>query len=101
VCLILVTHALAGSRIDVADIQRLCPEVLSGPKNAHPEAYLQDGSSSYEDAIRSFRGGLVRERLQRHGGNVSAASASLGLSRPTFYRYLSEARRRFAPRSAS
>jgi DNA-binding NtrC family response regulator len=101
VCLTLVTHAAPGSQIDVSDIQQLCPEVLLGPKNAHPEAYLQDGSASFSDAIRAFRGKLVRERLQLHDGSVSAAARSLALSRPTFYRYLSEARRRPKPQPPS
>jgi len=100
-CVSLWSPCAPASRIDVDDIQRLCPEILLGPKNAHPEAYLQDGSTSYGDAIRAFRSKLARERLQLHGGSVSAAARSLALSRPTFYRYLSEARRRLKPRPPS
>jgi transcriptional regulator with GAF, ATPase, and Fis domain len=39
VCSCLVTHATSGAWIDVDDLRRLCPDVLSGPRNPHPEAY--------------------------------------------------------------
>jgi anaerobic nitric oxide reductase transcription regulator len=93
VCLSLVTHAPPGSWIDVADIQRLRPEVLAGPKNSSPEVYLEDDGLTCRDAVRAFRRKLIGDRLQRHGGSVSAAAASLGISKPTFHRYRSEGKR--------
>ncbi len=93
VCLCLVTHAAPGAWIDVADIQRLQPEVLAGPQNAHPEACLANEDVTYGHALRTFRRRLVLERLRRHGGSVVEAAASLGISGPTFYRYWSDARR--------
>jgi len=93
VCLCMVTHAAPGAWIDVADIQRLRPEVLSGPKNPNPEAYLEDEHVTYGEAIRAFRKKLILDRLQRCGGSASDAAGSLGISEPTFYRYWSEAKR--------
>jgi transcriptional regulator with GAF, ATPase, and Fis domain len=93
VCLCLVTHAAPGSWIDVADIRRLQPEVLSGPQNPHPEAVLESEDVTWGHALRAFRSRLVLERLRRHGGSVVEAAASLGISGPTFYRYWSDARR--------
>ncbi len=93
VCLCLVTHAAAGAWIDVADIERHQPEVLAGPQNAHPEACPDGDDVTYGLALRTFRRKLILERLQRHGGSVTEAAASLGISGPTFYRYWSDARR--------
>jgi transcriptional regulator with PAS, ATPase and Fis domain len=93
VCLCLVTHAAPGAWIDVADIRRLQPEVLSGPQNPHSEAVPDGEDVTYGHALRAFRRRLVLERLRRHGGSVVEAAASLGISGPTFYRYWSDARR--------
>jgi DNA-binding NtrC family response regulator len=88
-----VTHASPGSWIDVADIKWLRPEVLAGPKNPNPEALFEDDGITCRDAIRAFRRKLIGDRLQRHGGNVCAAAASLGISNPTFHRHRSEGKR--------
>ncbi len=93
VCLCLVTHAPAGAWIDLADLERLQPEVLAGPQNARPEACVEGEDVTYGLALRTFRRNLVLERLRRHGGRVTEAAASLGISGPTFYRYWSDARR--------
>jgi transcriptional regulator with GAF, ATPase, and Fis domain len=93
VCLRLVTHAAAGAWIDVADIQRLHPEVLSGARSPHPEEGLETGDLTYGRALRAFRRKLVLERLRRHDGRVVEAAASLRISGPTFYRYWADARR--------
>jgi transcriptional regulator with PAS, ATPase and Fis domain len=93
VCLCLVTHAPTGSLVDIGDIRRLRPEVVSGPRNPHPEACLEDETVGYADAIRLFRRRLVVDRLRRHGGRAADAALSLGISEPTFYRYLADARR--------
>jgi DNA-binding NtrC family response regulator len=89
--LTLGTHAAPGSWIDVTDIQRLRPEILTGPKNPNPEAFLEDENVTYGDAVRAFRKKLILDRLRRHANNVSAASTSLGISEPTFYRYWTDA----------
>jgi transcriptional regulator with GAF, ATPase, and Fis domain len=93
VCMTLVTHAAPGASIDVPDIQRHRPEILTGPRNPNPEAFLEDENVSYGDAVRAFRKKLILDRLRRHANNVSAASTSLGISEPTFYRYWSDAKR--------
>ncbi len=93
VCLCLVTHASAGAWIDLADIERLQPEVIAGPQNTRPEAGVDAEDVTYRLALRTFRRNLVLERLRRHGGRVTETAASLGISGPTFYRYWSDARR--------
>ena len=79
---------------EAADIERLQPEVFAAAQNAPPEARPDgDDDVSYGLALRTFRSKLVLERLRRHGGRVTEAAASLGISGPTFYRYWSDARR--------
>jgi transcriptional regulator with PAS, ATPase and Fis domain len=92
-CLCLVTHAQPGAWIDVADIRRLQPEVLSGPRNPSPEAGLENEDISYGEAFRLFKSRLILDRLRRHGGSAAGAAASLKVPGPTFYRYWSDARR--------
>ena len=92
VCTSLVTHATAGSWIDVTDIQEHHPEIVAGPRNVSPDLYLEDGAVSYGEAIRAFRKKLVTDRLQRFGSAAQAA-ASLGISEATFYRYWQDTRR--------
>ena len=92
VCSSLVTHTPPGALIDVADIRRLRPDVLSGPKNPHPEAYLESGDASYGEALRAFRKKVILDRLRQHG-SVFEAAASLKISGPTFYRYWMDAKR--------
>jgi DNA-binding NtrC family response regulator len=94
VCLSLVTHAARGAWIDVADIARLQPEVLTGARSPEPAAGLATAPAGYAEALHAFRRRLVLDRLRQHGGSVVAAAASLRISAPTFYRYWSAARRR-------
>src|SRR6266568_1547115 len=92
VCSSLVTHTPPGAWIDVADIRRLRSDVLSGPKNPHPEAYLENEDATYGDALRAFRKKVILDRLRQHGSAFEAA-ASLKISGPTFYRYWMDAKR--------
>ncbi len=93
VCLCMVTHAPPGASIDVADLRRLQPEVLSGPRNPNPEAYLESEDATYSESLGAFRKRLILDRLRRHNGSAVEAAASLKISGPTFYRYWSDAKR--------
>jgi transcriptional regulator with GAF, ATPase, and Fis domain len=93
VCLALVTHAPPGAWIELADIRRLQPDVLSGPRNPNPEAYLENEDATYSEALRAFRKRLIVDRLRRHNNSAVEAAASLKISGPTFYRYWSDAKR--------
>jgi transcriptional regulator with PAS, ATPase and Fis domain len=93
VCLCLVTHAPPRGWIDVSDIRRLQPDVLSGPRNPNPEAYLENEDATYSEALRAFRKRLIFDRLRRYNNSAVEAAASLGISGPTFYRYWSDAKR--------
>src|SRR5713226_7257826 len=70
VCSSLVTHASPGSWLDVADIRRLRPDILSGPKNPNPEAYLEGDDATYSEALRAFRAKLIFDRLRHHGNSA-------------------------------
>jgi len=85
------THALPGAWLDIADIRRLRPDVLSGSKNPNPEAYLED--ATYSEALRAFRAKLIFDRLRQHGNSAFEAAASLKISGATFYRYWMDAKR--------
>jgi transcriptional regulator with GAF, ATPase, and Fis domain len=93
VCSCLVTHALPGAGIDISDIRRLQPEVLRGPRNPNPEAYLENEEANYSETLRAFRKRLILDRLRRHGDSAVEAAASLEISTPTFYRYWQDAKR--------
>ena len=79
--------------MDIESIHRHCPDVLSGPRNPHPEAYLESEDATYSEAIRAFRKKLILDRLHRHGGSAVEAAASLSISGPTLYRYWQDAKR--------
>jgi DNA-binding NtrC family response regulator len=87
VCARLVTYAEAGAYIDVPQLTRICPEVVEGEANPHPEAYLEDDTVSFKDALRGYQAKLIRERLRRFSGNAAGAAASLQMPLATFYRY--------------
>ncbi len=93
VCSCLVTHAPPGAWLDVPDIRRLQPEVLMGPRNPNPEAYLENEEANYSEALRAFRKRLILDRLRRHGNSAVEAAASLDISATTFYRYWQDAKR--------
>ena len=93
VCSSLVTHAAPGAWLDVESLSLHCPDVLSEPRNPHPEAYLESEDASYSEAIRAFRKRLIFDRLRRHGGSAVEAAGSLRIAGPTFYMYWSDAKR--------
>jgi transcriptional regulator with GAF, ATPase, and Fis domain len=92
-CSRLVTLAAPGTCLDIESIIHHCPDVLSGPRNPHPEAYLESEDATYSEAIRAFRKKLILDRLHRHGGSAVEAAASLSISGPTLYRYWQDAKR--------
>jgi transcriptional regulator with GAF, ATPase, and Fis domain len=93
VCSRIVTAAAPGTWLDIDCIRQHCPDVVAGPRNSNPEAYLDTEDATYSEAIRAFRKKLILDRLQRHGGNALEAAASLKISGPTLYRYWQDAKR--------
>ena len=67
VCSCLVTHASPRAWIDAADIERLQPEVFSGPRNPNPEAYAEGETATYSEALRAFRERLILDRTPSSG----------------------------------
>lgn len=86
-CSLFVIHAQAGAWIDHPLIERCYAEVLHGTPNPKAGPLLTDGVSLAE-AVHAFQRELILSRLERHGGSVKAARESLGLTKPTFHRYM-------------
>ncbi len=84
-CSLLLIHARAGERIDVALLERCLPEILRAEPNPRSGPLLWDGVSM-RDAVRAFERELILARLERHGGSAKAARESLGLTKTTFHR---------------
>jgi DNA-binding NtrC family response regulator len=85
VCSLLITHARAGTRIDVALLEAWYPDVLRMERNPKAGALLADGVPM-RDALRTFQRELILSRLEHHHWNVRAARESLGLPKTTFQR---------------
>ena len=47
-------------------------------------------SRAQEEALREFRATYVRRLLELHGGNVTRAATTAGVSRRTLHRWLAE-----------
>jgi hypothetical protein len=62
-----LTHALPGAWLDVADIERLRPDLPLRLENPNPEVYLEGDEATYGEALRAFRAKLIFDRL-RHPG---------------------------------
>lgn len=86
VCSLLVTHASAGTLIDMVLFNRLLPAVASKERNPKAEAMLM-GDVPMRDALETFGRELILARLKRHNWNVRSARESLGLPKTTFHRY--------------
>lgn len=86
VCSLLVTHASAGTLIDMVLFNRLLPAVASKERNPKAEAMLL-GDVPMRDALETFGRELILARLKRHNWNVRSARESLGLPKTTFHRY--------------
>ncbi|MBI4521481.1 MAG: sigma 54-interacting transcriptional regulator, partial [Gemmatimonadetes bacterium] len=78
------------ARITLADL----PPALRGEWAAGDDDAGASGVPEYhasrEEALRAFRASYVRRLLALHGGNVSRAARSAGLSRRTLHRWLAE-----------
>jgi DNA-binding NtrC family response regulator len=90
-CALFVIYAQPGSWIDAEHLERCLPELLQSAPNLKAAAWLRD-ELSFREAVRQFEHDLILARLERHGGNTTAARESLGLSKATFHRYLASLR---------
>jgi transcriptional regulator with GAF, ATPase, and Fis domain len=83
----LVTHARPGAEIDLADVERHCPEVTGA--SGEVAAFAEDEvTGSFRHARAAFERGYFVQRLELHHWNVPEAARSMGLSAATLYRYL-------------
>ena len=55
-----------------------------------PAQWTMEYSSAQDDALREFRATYVRRLLELHGGNVSRAATTAGVSRRTLHRWLAQ-----------
>jgi DNA-binding NtrC family response regulator len=86
VCMALVTYAKPGARIDLVDVEGICPEVIRGPRHPDAGTYVPD-DASYDEAFRIWETEFLRSRIEHHDGNLKEAARALGVSEMTFLRY--------------
>jgi transcriptional regulator with GAF, ATPase, and Fis domain len=84
----LVTHCRAGAEIEVEDVRRHCPDVLSQPRRDRVRFAEEEVTGSFRDARSRFERDFLVHRVELHRWNVPEAARSMGLSAATLYRYL-------------
>jgi DNA-binding NtrC family response regulator len=84
----LVTHCRPGAEIEVEDIRRHCPDVLSQPRRDRVRFADEEVTGSFRDARARFERDFLVHRVELHRWNVPEAARSMGLSAATLYRYL-------------
>lgn len=85
----LVSHARGGGRLDVERLRKAAPDVLTSGVNPKAGPVLWE-DVPLRDAVRTFERELILARLERHGWDVPAARASLGLPKTTFHRAIAD-----------
>lgn len=85
VCSLLITHAKAGTRLDVALLEAWYPDVVRTERNPKAGALLADHVPMRE-AVRVFQRELILSRLERHHWSIRSTRESLGLPKTTFQR---------------
>jgi DNA-binding NtrC family response regulator len=88
-CSLLVAHARAGARLDLALVERCLPDVVGAPANPRATALVWEGAS-LDEAVTAFKRELLLSRLERHDGDTRSVRDSLGLAKTTFHRQLAE-----------
>jgi two-component system response regulator HydG len=84
----LVTHARHGEAIDVADIERHCPDVLGAANPAGARFADEATTGSFHEARAQFERDFFIHRLELLRWNIPEAARSMGISAATLYRYL-------------
>jgi transcriptional regulator with GAF, ATPase, and Fis domain len=84
----LVTHCRPGAEIEVDDVRRHCPDVLSQPRRDRVRFADEEVTGSFRDARARFERDFLVHRVELHRWNVPEAARSMGLSAATLYRYL-------------
>ena len=87
-----------AQRLVVLDTDgRITPEDLNGAlqhgfdaPQEDPSQWPVEYSRAQDEALREFRGSYLKRLLELHGGNVSRAAATAGVSRRTLHRWLAE-----------
>jgi transcriptional regulator of acetoin/glycerol metabolism len=89
-------HDWPGNLRQLRNVLRLAVALLGDERLLTPEflptEILDSGSrpGHGESGLRAVQNRLVRETVERHGGNISAAARELGITRTTLYRKLAE-----------
>ncbi len=91
-------HDWPGNLRQLRNVLRLAVALLGDERLLTPDflpAEILDADSRAghgESGLRAVQIRLVRETVERHGGNISAAARELGITRTTLYRKLAEGR---------
>ncbi len=86
---VLRTAAIMAEGEDEIRCEHL-PEDIAGESDApgQPEEIAPPSRATAQGRMRDWEAGLIRQALERHGGNISLAARELGVSRNTIYRRL-------------
>lgn len=76
-------------RVTANDLAGALPQIVR-PRPNEPAQWPVSYAEAQEKALRDFRAEYVRLLLEMHGGNVSRAALSAGVSRRTLHRWLAE-----------
>ncbi|MBI2306269.1 MAG: sigma-54-dependent Fis family transcriptional regulator [Rhodocyclales bacterium] len=94
-------HSWPGNLRQLRNVLRLAVALLGDERLLTPEFLppeISDGGADGPEhgradcGLRTVQLRLVRETVERHGGNISAAARELGITRTTLYRKLAEGR---------
>lgn len=85
------THSWPGNIRELSNVLHRALLTASGPLiSIAPEQEAPEIVDDFDEATRQFQKRFIERAIEAAGGNKERAAKSVGLSRSTFYRYLSQ-----------